>query len=114
VKEDQIYIKHIIESIELIEHYMSGITKEEYILQPQLQDAVLRRLEIIGEAAKNISANTKNQHPEIPWRLMAGMRDMIIHHYFGIDIDLVWGTVKKDLPDLKKLLDIVVHENGKS
>jgi len=112
VKEDSIYISHILESIGLIEQYISGTTKKEFVSQPQLQDAVLRRLEIIGEAAKNISIATKKQHQEIPWRLMAGMRDILIHHYFGVDIDLVWNTVKDDLPNLKELLENIFHEKG--
>lgn len=112
MKDDKVYIQHILESIELIEQYVAENTKDSFISQPQLQDAVLRRLEIIGEATKNVSADVKEQHPDVPWRLMAGMRDILIHHYFGVDIDLVWNTVKKDLPQVKQLLEAILHGKG--
>lgn len=68
----------------------------------QLQDAVTRRLEIIGEAVKNLPADLKEKYPKVPWKQIAGTRDVLIHEYFGTDFDLVWKVVKKELPQLKK------------
>lgn len=105
---DIIYIKHMLESIDLIEQYTTNVSKEKFLSSPQLQDAVIRRLEIIGEAAKKVSVQTRRKHPAVPWKAMAGMRDVLIHEYFGVDMDLVWNTVKDDLPKAKKqLIEII-------
>lgn len=103
-EEDRIFIEHILESIALIESYVEQFTKEKFLLSREKQDAVIRRLEIIGEAVKNISSDLKQKCPNIPWREIAGMRDMLIHKYFGVDLKLTWKTVQKDLPILKREL----------
>jgi uncharacterized protein with HEPN domain len=96
------------ESINLIEVYTVRISKEDFLKSEQIQDAVMRRLEIIGEASKKIPATIKAQHPDIPWREMAGMRDILIHEYFGVDLELTWTTVKESLPDLKQQLSAII------
>jgi len=101
VRDQLVYIRHIMESIEVIEGHMCGVTKESFWGSVLLQDAVIRRLEIIGEATKNISMSFRKQYPEVPWRLMAGMRDTLIHEYFGVDLNEVWNTIFKNLPELK-------------
>ena len=68
----------------------------------QIQDAVMRRIEIMGEAVKNIPKETKDKYPDIPWRQITGMRDILIHEYFGIDLELTWEVAKRDVPDLKE------------
>ena len=96
------------ESINLIEVYTVRISKEDFLKSEQIQDAVMRRLEIIGEASKKIPATIKAQHPDIPWREMAGMRDILVHEYFGVDLELTWTTVKGSLPDLKQQLSSII------
>jgi uncharacterized protein with HEPN domain len=107
MKDDAFYLLHINDSIVKIEEHVSGVDYQEFLSRRLVQSAVIRELEIIGEAAKNVSAETKSKHPEIPWRLMSGMRDKLIHDYFGVDLDAVWETVERDLPALKeKLADL--------
>lgn len=106
-REPGVFIKHILECIELIEKYTQGKTKREFLKSTSLQDAVIRRIEIIGEAVKNIPDKTKKKYPNTPWKKIAGMRDILIHEYFGIDLDLTWEVVKRDIPELKeKMLKI--------
>ena len=101
-REAGIYIDDIIESISLVERYIKAINKEKFDNNTQLQDAVIRRLEIIGEAAKNMPEDVKKEYPEVPWEKIAGMRNVLIHEYFGINIERVWKVVKEDLIVLKE------------
>ena len=101
-KDAATFVEHILECIDLIEEYSEYKTVEEFFDSVQLQDAIIRRIEIVGEAVKNISGDLKDKHPEIPWKEIAGMRDILVHEYFGIDLELTWEVVKRDIPDLKK------------
>lgn len=101
-KEPEIFLRHIIESISEIENYIKNISEKEFLRSTQIQDAVIRRLEIIGEAAKNITTDLKKQHSLIPWKKVSGLRDVLIHDYFEVDIKSVWDTAIKDIPELKK------------
>ena len=101
-KNPEIFLRHILESIKEIENYTKRISKAGFSRDVKTQDAVVRRMEIIGEAVKNLPKDFKKKHPEISWQEIAGMRDMLIHEYFGIDFNIVWRTVKKDIPQLKK------------
>ncbi|OGF64840.1 hypothetical protein A2Z53_02505 [Candidatus Giovannonibacteria bacterium RIFCSPHIGHO2_02_42_15] len=101
-KNPKIFLEDILESIIRIEKYVKGKTKKEFLDNYEKQDAIIKRLEIIGEAVKNISPEIKKKHPEIPWKDMAGMRDILVHEYFGVIMDRVWDTAKNDIPKLKK------------
>jgi len=106
-KDPKIFIEHILESIKDIEEYIKGIKKDEFLSSRKTQDAVIRRIEIIGEAVKNIPDEIKGKYPDIPWKRIAGMRDVLIHEYFGVDLELTWRVAKKEMVDLKtKILKI--------
>ena len=102
-----VYIEDILESIIKIEEYTKGIGEEDFNENAQLQDAIMRRLEIIGEAVKNIPQIFRDKHPELPWKEIAGMRDVLIHAYFGVNLARVWKVVVDDMQDMKdKILKI--------
>lgn len=103
-KDHHVYVSHIVESIDLVERYIGDASFEDFLSDTEMQDAVIRRLEIIGEASKQLIDAFKTEHPHIPWKNIMGMRDKLIHEYFGVDLALVWEVMRKDLPDLKKSL----------
>lgn len=109
-KNPKIFLGHILESIAAIEGYATDQTLETFLESIKDQDAVIRRLEIIGEAVKNLQNDFRNKHPEIPWTKMAGMRDVLIHEYFIVDIPAVWDTVRDDLPILKTQLRKILSD----
>lgn len=100
-KDARVYIEDILEGILKIEEYTDNVTKDEFYKNTLIQDAVFRRLEIIGEAVKNIPQEIKDKYVEIPWKQIAGMRDILIHQYSGVKLERVWIVVKRDIPDLK-------------
>ena len=104
-KDPQVFIDHILECIELVEDYLNGKSIEDFMGSTQLQDAVIRRIEIIGEATKNLPQDFKDRHPDIPWKEMAGMRDIIVHEYFGVDLKLTWRVATEDIKGLKAQLE---------
>lgn len=115
-KSDIIFIEHILESIDAINEFSEDISINELSSNRMKQSAIVREIEVIGEAVKNISENLKKKHKEIEWREIAGTRDKMIHHYFEVDINIVWNIIKKDLPILEKQIrkikkDILLQEN---
>ena len=109
-KNHSIFLEHILQSISLIEEYTKGKTKDDFLKSVALQDMVLRRLEIIGEAVKNISEEIRHKYSNIPCRKIAGMRDKLIHGYFTVDIEFTWGVVRKDLPALKEQISKILEQ----
>jgi uncharacterized protein with HEPN domain len=109
-KNPKILIGHILDSIQDIEKYANHTTKEKFVGMKMMQDAIIRRIEIIGEAVKNLSLPFRKLYPHIEWKDMAGMRDMLIHEYFGVNINVVWKTIQKDIPKLKQQMEELYKE----
>ncbi|MDH4154176.1 MAG: DUF86 domain-containing protein [Nitrospira sp.] len=100
MKDDRIYLFHIRDAIQQILTYTTS-GKNSFFADRKTQDAVIRNLEIIGEATKHLSASLKDANPEIAWKPIAGMRDKLVHDYFGVNLQLVWDVIERDLPGLK-------------
>ena len=109
-RDTRLFIQDILESIDAIEEYAKLTTEEQFYRNRQVQDAVLRRLEIIGEAAKNLDEDFRNRYPEIPWKRIAGLRDVLIHEYFGVSLKRVWRVIEIDLVNLKSQITRIWEE----
>ncbi len=107
-KNPEVFLQHILESINEIERYVAEIDRDDFLEETQVQDAVIRRLEIIGEAAKNLPKSFMAENIDIPWKKLAGLRDVLIHAYFGVDKELVWKIIEKDIPKLKKQISKLI------
>jgi len=103
-KNRTIFIRHILENIKKIEDFSKGISKEELKNDELRKYAIVRAIEVIGEAVKNLSNEFKEKHKDIPWKEIIGTRDIMIHKYFGVDLEIVWDIIENNLPDLKKKL----------
>jgi len=101
-KDDLVFVEHILDSIRAIENFSRNLSKEELTSNRLKQSAIVREIEVIGEAVKNMSKNLKERYSEVKWRDIAGTRDKMIHHYFGVDLNIVWDIINKDLKVLKK------------
>lgn len=98
----------MVESIDLIEEYVKNMDRNSWSQDRKTIDAVIRNLEVIGEAAKHLPAELQERYPDIPWFHIQGMRNLLIHEYFGVDTDILWQTIEKDLPSLKsRILEII-------
>jgi uncharacterized protein with HEPN domain len=112
MKEQDIldYVNDILVSIQDVEEFTAGITFEEFLNDRKTTKAVIRSLEVLGEASKKISDDFKDQYPQIPWKRMTGMRDKLIHEYFGVDLEIVWNVAKEELPPIKPYFIQLVKE----
>ena len=109
MKSHRTLARHILDSISHIDQYTRGVEKEEFLSNFIIQDAVVRNLEIIGEACKYISPEVKENFPDIPWRDINGMRNKLVHEYFRVDPEIVWNVVQFDLEDLKKYANQILN-----
>ena len=99
------FIDDIVDAIQKVDNFIEGMTLEQFLADEKTSFAVIRALEIIGEATKNIPQTIKENYPDIPWKEMAGIRDKLIHDYFGVDLEVVWNTATEDLLELKEKID---------
>ncbi len=106
-KDPKILLFDVLDSIE---KYTKNISEDKFFDNLQTQDAVVRRIEIIGEAVKNLPVSFKNKHTNIPWKKIAGTRDVLIHDYSGVDIDLVWEIINNDIPKLKRQIAELIEK----
>jgi uncharacterized protein with HEPN domain len=104
IKDDLAYIDHILDCIRKINEFSSGLSLKDFKTNELAQDAIIRNIEIIGEASKKISKDTKKAYYKIPWKEIAGMRDKLIHDYLGVDVVVVWKTIHQDIQILEKLI----------
>jgi uncharacterized protein with HEPN domain len=112
VNRDAVYLGHILDGIARIERY-SAVGQARFLAESHWQDAMIRQLEVIGEATKRLSPELRGRYPEVAWRRMAGLRDVLFHDYMGVDLDVVWGVAQRALPDLKRQIQMIVDEHDR-
>ena len=110
MKDDRVYLEHVRDALNDIMGY-AGTGRDAFFAERMRQDATLRKLEVIGQAVKNLSDATKSRQPEIPWKQIAGMRDKVIHDYFGVNLEIVWAVIEKELPKLERAIDALLQEH---
>ena len=112
-RDPRLYLDDIFDAIEKIENYVEGLSFEEFSEDSKTVDAIVRNFEIIGEATKRIPSETKEKYPQIPWKMMAGTRDKLIHEYFGVNMQTLWKAIKEDLPPVKRTIKSLLAQMDK-
>lgn len=108
--KDKEFVLHILDMIRKIEVSVKNISREDFISNPDIVDANIRRLEIIGEAVKNLSESFRNEHKDVEWNKISGTRDVLIHRYFEVDLDIAWDIIQEDLPKLKEQIESILKK----
>ncbi len=109
-KNNKVFLKHILTSIKEIEDFIGSYSEEEFSKDLKTQNAVARKIEIIGGTVKNLSKDLRGKYSKVPWRELSGIRDKLIHHYFGIDMSIVWEITQQDLPVLKREIENILKD----
>ena len=109
-RTDRDFLSDVQEAIRRIAEYTVGMKYQAFLEDTKTQDAVIRNLEIIGEATKNLAKDLREQYPDVPWKSMAGVRDRLIHHYFGVNLDIVWQIVVHELPKVASQIERILKE----
>jgi len=112
MRDFKLFLKEILDAIEAIESFVQDMSLDQFELDDKTSSAVIRKLEIIGEATKNIPAEIRQNYSPVPWKEMAGMRDKLIHFYFGINYNLVWQAIKNRLPQIKPVIRQIIEDLG--
>ena len=110
MRDPKLYLNDILEAMSAIEQFVEGVEFEEFKTDDMRSSAVIRKFELIGEAAKSVPESIKQEYPDIPWKDMAGMRDRLIHFYFGIKYELVWNTIRDVIPQVKASITKILEE----
>jgi len=110
MKDYRDYVQDILDSIDETDEFVKGMTFKDFLKDRKTINATIRSIEVIGEATKNIPLSLRDKYPNVPWKKMAGMRDKLIHEYSGVDLEIVWQTIKKELPLVKPLIGEILKE----
>lgn len=113
MRNHRLYLKDIFEAIVAVQSFIEGMDFNVFVEDDKTTSAVVRKLQIIGEAAKNVPETIRQKYPQVPWRNMAGMRDRIIHAYFAVDYVVVWDTLKVDIPQLQPIIQQILEDMEK-